>query len=840
MKISMRHRLFQHRIYLKLRQVMSYINFFVMTRKYVLQERASNQRKKAYSIARQFKSILWQLILAFVFAFLVYITDYAINDVSRYLIGRKVYMEPSPDYVTYLVTISGVGGVFIGLYYTAISSIASSIYARVPNNIRDLLVKDSQGNAYISALSFITFLSLVLAASDLTDLIDLPQPILAVPIMLILAGYGLFSFVKLGQRAFNLFDPVILGNVLFSQIDTQVSRVTANSLRWNNPSFQSHAHRLASSMLTTLDTISDIAANEQHLQGKPFTELSARLLNFLIVYESKKKRIPTNSKWYQEVFKHIDWYRSDHSSVQVAHETGTAIQPKRVADNEWLENRTLPIVEKCLRINLTGRRHDLVLNLISELDFYLTEMVKTESTARALSILENFSSVIIEGLLKYQDKEKIIEEVAIVDILTTIPTRISLSHREYINGIDIQKIKEKLEAIKWSNSASIYRHGFPYHYLEKLEWLNEKLSFESKTESKIVSPVWYQMELLSQPIAKTYSMGAQGLIKRGIELYDSWKSKLSNTGHPWLASAVLANEIEFWKKIDLQFCAWSQTWDNLNSVRKTEGLKWEKFYYDDIKEQIVQRKSHLIKSIAEQIPELYSCKRPENFPDYAGQFLHHSGETVFKAILDADEELLQSIFPLYFAGSLSQYTELQPDLEPSDWRLSNELLLASAPILDLLDLSGYAKLMSDFHRNELIWEIVSGVWTRYLENNEEKNTIHILAALITHSEQRMVLGNRDVFRTTWEMAVERKIKGIHSSAPLPDDSHDDLPSNKLIDNHESQLVRMYGKNARVIRVSNSGISIFSEGFLSKQEGAQGLDFGRNQEMLKSYLERSTD
>ena len=107
------------------------------------------------------------------------------------------------DYVTFLATVSGIGGIFIGLYYTAIVSVGSAIFANVPNNVRDLLAEERFGNVYMGFLSFLTVFGLVLVAFRV---LGLPRIHLAIPVVTFLAGIGVFAFVNLGKRAFNLFD----------------------------------------------------------------------------------------------------------------------------------------------------------------------------------------------------------------------------------------------------------------------------------------------------------------------------------------------------------------------------------------------------------------------------------------------------------------------------------------------------------------------------------------------------------------------------------------------------------------------------------------------------------
>ena len=116
------------------------------------------------------------------------------------------------DYGTLLAAVIGVGGVFIGLYYAAISAVCGAIYARVPNNIRDLLAQEQVGNAYMRSLAVLTSLAVCLLAFHA---VGFKPVILAMPLLLLGTGLMIIGFVRLGARAFYLFDPTSLSNHLF-------------------------------------------------------------------------------------------------------------------------------------------------------------------------------------------------------------------------------------------------------------------------------------------------------------------------------------------------------------------------------------------------------------------------------------------------------------------------------------------------------------------------------------------------------------------------------------------------------------------------------------------------
>ena len=114
---------------------------------------------------------------------------------NPYLVPRfaewRLSIPQDSDYGTLLATVIGVGGVFIGLYYAAISAVGSAIYARVPNNIRDLLAREKVGGAYIRFVAVFTYFGTSLLAFHSLGL----EPI-ALAVLLLMRKNSLVNQVK--------------------------------------------------------------------------------------------------------------------------------------------------------------------------------------------------------------------------------------------------------------------------------------------------------------------------------------------------------------------------------------------------------------------------------------------------------------------------------------------------------------------------------------------------------------------------------------------------------------------------------------------------------------------
>jgi hypothetical protein len=143
------------------------------------------------------------------------------------LSGLEYWLDPGwavndSAYVVLLETLAGVSGVFLALYFTAVSTVAATAYADVPSEARDLLVRDKLGNSYVRVVAFLAAVSVGLLAIRAPNHSAVT---LAVPVVLAAAAVAIFAFVELGRRAFQFFDPVALANLALGDLGRAVNRV---------------------------------------------------------------------------------------------------------------------------------------------------------------------------------------------------------------------------------------------------------------------------------------------------------------------------------------------------------------------------------------------------------------------------------------------------------------------------------------------------------------------------------------------------------------------------------------------------------------------------------------
>ena len=811
----------QTRIFWKARNAFSRIGFFSYKTLFGIKHRVREGGTITKSLFSLLRSILGQLILAiFITIGLQGINPYCVPLFTK--IGFTIPEDST--YGTLLEAVIAVGGVFIGLYYAAISTIGGAIYARLPNDIRDLLAKEQVGNVYMRLLAFLTSFGVCLLAFHT---VGFEPIILAIPLLILGAGVMIIGFVRLGARAFYFFDPTILSHRLFKQLFQYHRQVQAGGYRWLDPSFQNDTRQRAQKTIDTLTAVSDIAAEEPYLNGRPFAELCKNLLVFLCDYERVKKSIPTGSLWYRQKYVHPDWYRTSDTKTSLAYQTATGLKPETVSDLRWIESAILPIVGCCLEINMKEKRYPIVIELLNRVDIYVRLLAADRQIEYAFDLISEVFSWCEKLLLVEKDsivKEESLEHMEICGQLTTMPINVLLDYRHTIKSHGQQAIHQQIRRIKWKSKKSIYRVGFAVHILQRLEWMRPRLEFERRVEGHIISPIWYLEELVKQKEAENHHTAMLCLYEKIGGLYKPWIESAISSKHPWLAAVILSRELEYWNKLDCHKDVLNQFWDDLNSDRRVERTPWPSLDLDELIEKSGQRDKELLELMLKKNILLSLISRPESYPDFAGQFLHTVGEALLHAMCENDCDTIETLFDHYFHGSLLQFDQLRTEEAASERQQQVNLKFAVDPLLDLMDMSGYVYLFSEYHDASSIKTPIIKAWDEYFNHDQREVRLQFLANAVSLSEAVFGMAPRDINRTRWKQMIQRLLANVERQEIPPDPNRITIdPEPDTVPVHESALVRVFARNLDFL--SYDGIDIFLEKYIRQRENGENLDFG---------------
>jgi hypothetical protein len=818
----------EHKAFWQARALSSKLVFVLSRWAFGLLDRRDQEYADSNALRGIVRGTAPQLLLALSAAVLAQVANPHLQNVYEFL-GWK-----APDegiYGSLLAAVSSVGAVFIGLYYAGLSAVGTATYARLPHSVRELLVRERMGTSYMRFLAFITFFSLVMLC---LRVLGYPQVAIAIPIVSLLAGVGIFGFVSLGQRAFNLFDPVTVSDATFLELHRLVNRVSAGGFRWKDPSFQNHARQRADASLDAAEALNAICSSENHLSEQSRLSLVTRLNWFLMRYQRVKNKIPTESYWFARMSEHPSWYRSDDSATMIAHQTGTSLRSTEVVDLDWIESRLIPMLLGALNDFVESKRIDEAVKVLSAVEGYLTVLAEHGEIASALKILDGAARATIASILRNEKEfsSESLKELALMELIGSIPIGLCLRYREMAGRLVAPLEDVAIDALAKSNWRSTYQGVVHIKVRQRFEWLADRLSIERLVEGRVISPPWYVRELLYIVAADVHADGVIALNGAVENLYRQWGQMLKEKNRPWLSAALLSREREYLSKLETSDPEFQRVWEILVADRRIPGLIWPDLDFAMIATQRVLYKKSLIPGCLDALSELGSQPRPNLFPDYFGQFLHAAGEDAFDALLDGDSGRFASLFPFCFTGSFLTFANLNQQTSKNTDQILRTVQIAAGATLDLFELSGYAKLMAGYYNDTELWTLVENKWEEYFNVKTTPTRVGFVAAILGVVQSSFSIPMRGILRTTWSQKIEHKLRDLPRREIYRKGSMS-LSSQTLIQ-HSDPLVRVCADAH--IGLAYEGKDIFMELYIKTRSDASTVKFPRDRDLKRALKE----
>ena len=252
-----------------------------------------------------------------------------------------------------------------------------------------------------------------------------------------------------------------------------------------------------------------------------------------------------------------------------------------------------------------------------------------------------------------------------------------------------------------------------------------------------------------------------------------------------------------------------------------------------IRDRIEKAHNKLVEIQAQCLPALSLLKKQKTRPDVFGQTYNTVCQEAYYALAENKKDMFTALFPLLFVGALMAFENLREDLKDRDVEVL--VSIASEPLLDILNLSGYAKIYSELYDEKDVWNACTTVWGNYFKDRQDKK--ELLQKFIGLQEFRkgqFKIFPRDYLRTNWETMLGRKLREKNVIDDMLGFSSDRW-SKKAIE-HKSLFIRALCRGRYIHHISASDIFILT--YLLKQPEAQGIKF-RDHSQLNDAIECET-
>jgi hypothetical protein len=666
------------------------------------------------------------------------------------------------DHVLYVAVASAIAqtlGAFLGLYFTAIGVIVASAYARVPTDVRALAIREHIGTRYLKIIALTCVLSVYLAALAAVHLMTSRS---GFTILLLLTTYSVFAFVDLGLRVYQFLDTERLAQRLNGEVYLALQQLRVRAPFAKAVSFQAHHRGKIEEALSTYDSLFSLLTSST----PPNFDASKRLLLGEIVlwkaYVDLKSEIPALSDWYRSRPEYESLLASDVSSNITVHlATATMPQPRSTKDYLWFDRSVARTLARNLTLHLN--QSDLLhsAEILGSLQFRIGEAAQALAVPDSILVERMVSEAVIAALprielgMPAQAEESIGMILQLCDFVAFAPMQILLGLATRLRSFDPKALLDVVDWPDWFRQRLYYKERLPSDIILRLEDITRQLSFEVNVEDAVLTAGWYLREAYVIAVIETIDTYLRSVIVRIEEAYLPVVKLLSDVHGGLPAMHIALRGLETCHKLRYNardIAMWSDTMRTLHVYRRDIAADPD---LDNLWKRLDSMETGLHEFVAGQAFKVYDtdAELKRALPDYFGQAYMMVAQETFTRLRQGGigaDAILRALFGI----SLLAIQRLGNELAAVD-NLTVRLTYITEPLLNLLEVSGYAYLFSQLHASDGSWNTARTLWANALRDS------YLNAATIRfiYDDDFTVLRPMQTLRFSWQKMFRDDLVG---------------------------------------------------------------------------------
>lgn len=772
--------------------------------------------------ARLLWSTLWPSILTIIYAAFII----ALFETYSHFFPADQLIFSDEVIDTLLSAIASVSGVFLGLYFTAVSGIASASLLGATQNIRRYFLATPIGKQYVRTIALTGVISIFYLLAK-----SFGHPIHPVGLVFLsLAGaYIIIRFWSVGSEVFYSLEPTSALPLITKDIFDLLKGVTPPGFKWNKSMLQNHQRRLASDNFELANDLIDFGVKKIKLSNEQLHIALRYLGGLLSLYPQYKKKIPTNSFWFKTKNQYDSWALADSTQIAVALNTGTSLQPKTIKNFTWFEEETLDMSVKIFEFYTNEKN---VASVFRGLEIFvgIAEVYASEFDEEGLKLLlQKMEKVtVMVELEKIPDPKNVRykEQMAFIDSQGRLAIGAVLGLAKYLDTASAESLSATISNIKWYSDKDIYLTGLPSAVLSRLESIASDLKAEMLIEGRQISPDWYIRTLCVQK----YLFALLGYFKYLKTLHSSYfepkLEKLLTEDQLGLAVQLVRCWIEFTNKYNLLVKLIAKHIEDCAPHHQVKDLSWIEFDTSEEYKTARDREKEVTDKMIRLLPRLMTMPTENDMPDYFGQALTEGVQACYEACENNDPVRLKVIFPIVFVASLSAFDMTRVRVQ--NWsEEQSKIIYSTEPLINLYELSGFAKLYSELYQNPELWNVVQAAWDTYLGGIDAVQEITRIAVITNYRRGLFMIMPQANLRTNWQMRFSHKMRE-QGLAVFPDSRSYDYVNGREDPAHASAIIRVVTRSSGLSL--STGQTVFFVTYLSQHPGATGIDLPDQRDM----------
>ncbi len=734
------------------------------------------------------------------------------------------------NYDNFLIAAASITGIFLSLYFTGLNTVISGLYSKSPKSVFLLVIQEQISHFSVRFLVFFTLICLELL---FVGIVFDNRLVSSISVVAILGCFSILFFVRLGWSVFNFLDTSPLVDQAKSEIIKWASYSSKLGFEFQSPSFQEHYRKQAESALMGFQGIIDLSKSEKHListLGETFSQIQ----NIYVRYLWIKRSIPTKSRWFLYSPKFQDWYTASEHMVRIANMTQTDLQPQIEPNQGWLEEKLENLEIDVFLYTIEQNQWETAQVILARIFDQFTVAGSVGEIERAFIFLNKYKEVVdkllsdpISAPSKWNGDD-IRTKLSALQVLVTLLTTLAAGLFNFLEKFDPNDLKRNISSQNWSKSNAPYSFDLPFRLLKRMEDIHNGLNFEISVEERVISPSWYITELVFQEFSFYLKEVSNKILLDGVDFVEKIIKSYEDEKRFVEVSIVASSALELEAKSRHLLSVVKGIDEELSKERSIENLPWAEWNWEEYKAKLTSFRERIVVAQVSRLGSLFTWKKPSDFPDYFGKGVVLAGEECLKGLRKNNAEYFATLFPKYFGGILLTVEKIR--VNNQNLRPEQFLLLLAEPIMDLLDVSGYALIYSEYHQNKELWGPCKVAWEDLVKKHG-KEYLERLAALIRNKKYSFGITNRDFSRSQWEIEFNESMRLLPRKHEKIERGI--MPIGLSIVDHPSELIReIGGTHDRYSSIYDSD-EVFIDIFLSMLPEADGLDFGIRHKITES-------
>jgi hypothetical protein len=658
--------------------------------------------------------------------------------------------------VQLVTTFAQVAATLLGLYFAAISTVISSAYARVPGDIRILIAEEQVSRVYFKILTLFAAVPVLLSGFNAYGF---PIDILNFVFVCVLGLFAVFSFITLGIRSFQFFDPTAILPFLQQRFVRIVIAATPAGFNWQDPAFQNYQQRQAEKLLGSCENLISLATSDERLSGRTLADIGNALFHIGCYYSGQKSKISPSSHWFRRRYRHKEWLLTDYNEVSIALQTGTVLRPESVPDNDWIEDSITKQLTRIIEELQKRNESSACMGIAETLHWYCRIAPSLGAFKEAVRMLQVLSPK-LQAMSASAPDTKVddlsIQSLAIADTSCASFVEVVLASTRAFGRFDAPFLQQNVGRIRWDKPESVVMEGAPALLVSELKKLESQFNFELCVEGCVVSPAWWGIEASALAVVTEIRSFVINITEQAESMFGQEAVKQLKAKRYLLVAQIVARGLEACSKCSHQFSELEALVGRLEKLNCSKDLRWPEFDWKNIQERIGILRKRLIACLSRSSLLLDRFPSDDRLPDYFGQAYSIIANDCLIALLTGDKDRFDDLFGKYFALALKASQRLRERFLAKD---AHNIWVSGDPVIDLLAISGYAILATELDGVQFI-DSVTQNWDAYftgLGQQEEQRTIDLLGAFSERATFRTP--PRELIRISWQQRWEGLLRG---------------------------------------------------------------------------------